>query len=214
MPLLNGKEIPVLGLGTGLTQGDAVYNEIKIGFDAGFRHIDTADNYSNQKDLGRALKEIFSKGKIKREEVFLTSKVSVGSLTRNGTHQIVSEALRDLGVDYIDLFLLHSSSGVRESDVESYRALEDEIDSGRILGAGLSNWNVSYAQDFWDLARHKPVNIQVGILSSFLTNYWGFWVPNPNLGFLVPNQNLSYLVHVFNANSIICCVTQNLGFFI
>lgn len=159
LPLLNGREMPVLGLGTWLATGDDVYSAVKEALNAGYTHIDTADDYYNHKDIGRALKEVFAAGQIKREDIFITSKVSDTLMTREGTHKMVREGLRDLGVDYIDLVLLHWPIS-KELNIESYQALEEEIENKTIRAAGLSNFDEAHAEEIWKIAKHKPVNIQ------------------------------------------------------
>lgn len=151
--------MPILGLGTWLATGDDVYSAVKEALNAGYTHIDTADDYYNHKDIGRALNEVFSSGQIKREDIFITSKVSGDLMTKENTHKMVAEGLRDLQIDYIDLVLLHWPIN-KQRNIDSYRALEEEIDKGRIRAAGLSNFSPSQAQQIWDVAKHKPVNIQ------------------------------------------------------
>lgn len=149
--------MPVLGLGTWLATGNDVYNAVKEALANG--HIDTADEYYNHKDIGRALKEVFAEGKVKREDIFITSKVSDTLMTKEGTHKMVREGLRDLGVDYIDLVLLHWPIS-KERNIASYQALEEEIDKGTMRAAGLSNFDEAHADEIRKFAKHKPVNIQ------------------------------------------------------
>lgn len=158
--LLNGRQMPVFGLGTWQALGDDVYHAVKDALHLGYRHFDTAWIYGNHKEIGRALKEVFDEGRIKRDEVFITTKVWETQYERNNTKAFVKESLRDLNIDYIDLVLIHFPNETNRA-LESYHALEEAIDEGTVLAAGISNYNVEQAQEVWDKSRHKPVNVQV-----------------------------------------------------
>lgn len=156
--LLNGQKMPALGLGTYKATGDKVYHAVKWALQDGYRLIDTADLYGNHKEIGKALKEVFAEGKIKREEVFITTKVWKTQMTKSKTHKFIDHALHDLGLKYIDLVLIHFPE---DNYLECYKALEEEVDKGRIKGIGLSNFDEDQCNDVWTHAKHKPVNLQV-----------------------------------------------------
>lgn len=156
--LLNGEEMPQLGLGTWQAQGNDVYRATKEALGLGYRLIDTAWVYGNHKEIGQAIKEVLDDGKIRRKDIFITTKVWSSHYQREKTKQFVKEALQDLRVSYLDLVLIHYPD---TNATESYQALEESIDEGTVLGAGLSNYDIELAEQIWNISRHKPVNIQV-----------------------------------------------------
>lgn len=133
--LNSGYEMPILGLGTwtltGETCEDAVYTALKDGY----RLIDTAQYYGNEKNVGNALKRAIEEGIVTREEVFITTKVMPGNYDE--PEKSIDESLERLGVEYIDLFLVHQSG---PNDDGVYRALCQGVKDGKIHSVGISNY--------------------------------------------------------------------------
>ncbi|MFN2166011.1 MAG: aldo/keto reductase, partial [Anaerolineae bacterium] len=124
--LNNGVEIPRLGLGVFRTEdGHAVRNAVAWALDAGYRHIDTARIYGNESGVGEALAE----AKVPREEIFVTTKVWNDDLRRHRTREAVEESLSRLGLDYVDLLLIHWP--VAEAFVDAWKAMEDLYGEGK-----------------------------------------------------------------------------------
>ena len=134
--LNTGYEMPILGLGTwtltGKTCENAVYSAIKCGY----RLIDTAKYYGNEEAVGRAVRRAIHDGIVTREEIFITTKLV--PLSRN-PHLDIDDSLRKLGVEYIDLCLLHQH-GTDRSDETVYRAMIKAVKNGKIRSIGISNF--------------------------------------------------------------------------
>lgn len=134
--LLNsGYTMPILGLGT-WTQDDAtveesVYEAIKDGY----RLIDTAQYYGNEEGVGHGLTRAIEEGLVKREDIFITTKVMPSNYDR--AYLSIDESLERLGVEYIDLMLIHQSG---TNDTEVYRALCQGVADGKIRSIGISNY--------------------------------------------------------------------------
>lgn len=141
--LSNGYEIPCIGFGTWQTpDGETAVNSVKEAIRLGYRHIDTAFIYKNEKSVGQAIKE----SGVKREDLFITSKVWNTERGYDTTIKAFENTISDLGVDYLDLYLIHwpaSSSRFdnwEELNSETWRALVDLYKEGRIKSIGVSNF--------------------------------------------------------------------------
>lgn len=135
MVMLNsGYEMPTLGLGTwtltGKTCEDAVYVALKVGY----RLIDTAKYYGNEREVGNAIRRAISDGICKREDIFITTKLVPWSSTPD---KDIDDSLQKLGVSYIDLVLLHQHGS---NDDEVYRAMIRAKKAGKIRSIGISNF--------------------------------------------------------------------------
>ncbi|XP_035893330.1 1,5-anhydro-D-fructose reductase-like [Anopheles stephensi] len=183
--LCNGHEIPVLGYGTYLAQQGQCVELVKKAIDIGYRHIDTAFLYENEVEIGQAVRDKIGEGVIRREDIFVTTKLW------NTFHdpQHVAEAFRRsydmLDLSYIDLFLMHSPMGLRfagyeyadmqpkdadgnmlfdETDyVETWKAMERLVASGKVRSIGLSNFNSEQIERILAVATVKPVVNQVEV---------------------------------------------------
>ncbi|KAJ8971640.1 hypothetical protein NQ314_000603 [Rhamnusium bicolor] len=177
--LNNGLEIPAFGLGTWKSKAGEVEQAVKDAIDIGYRHIDCAHVYGNEKEVGTALKEKFAEGVIKREDIFITSKLW------NTYHRpdLVEKALRltlqDLGLEYLDLYLIHWPHAYKEegenfpfdangkiqfSDVDyvdTWNALEKCVNKGLTKSIGVSNFNKRQLERVLEISTIKPVVNQV-----------------------------------------------------
>ena len=137
MLLNNGIEIPSIGFGTSLIEGKECINHIKQAIEVGYRHIDTASAYRNEKEIGIALKE----SHIKREEIFITSKVWKDSMGYENTLESFHNSLKDLRLEYIDLFLIHwPRNNDKQLNIETWKALETLYKEKKVRAIGVSNF--------------------------------------------------------------------------
>lgn len=142
LTLNNGIEIPTIGLGTWKLTGGIIKKVIADALTIGYRHIDTAEHYENQKDIAAAL----DASSIPREELFITSKVWVTDLHREDVYKACQRTLKELKMDYIDLYLIHwPDRGVPFS--ETLGAMRDLQDRGMVKAIGVSNFTIHHLQD-------------------------------------------------------------------
>lgn len=145
--LHNGYEIPVLGFGTWkIEDGDAAINIVKSAIEIGYRHIDTAAAYGNEVSVGKAIKE----SGVNRKDLFITSKVWTTERGYDKTMAAFERTVSNLGLDYIDLYLIHwpaSSSRFKdwkEINLDTWKALTELYKAGRVRAIGVSNFLVSH----------------------------------------------------------------------
>lgn len=134
--LNSGYEMPILGLGTWTLTGSVCENAVYSAIKDGYRLIDTAKYYGNEKEVGNAVSKAMKDGLCKREEIFITTKIVPWS---SNPKSDIEDSLKKLGVEYIDLCLLHQSGG-RASDDRVYRAMIDAQKQGKIRSIGISNF--------------------------------------------------------------------------
>ena len=141
--LANGVEIPCLGFGTWQTpDGETAVQSVRCAIDAGYTHIDTAQAYGNEGSVGKAIRQ----SGVPRKDLFITTKLG----NRNHSYDLVmrsfDESLDRLGLDYLDLFLIHWPNPIafrdhwQEANAESWKAMEELVEAGRIRAIGISNF--------------------------------------------------------------------------
>lgn len=174
----NRDQMPAIGLGTWKARGEEVKNAIKEAIHAGYRHIDTAAVYENESEIGDALAEIFSEGKVKREDVFITSKLWNNAHEKDRVIPALQDSLKKLRLDYLDLYLIHwpvaFKAGVgfpeKPSDyiplencpiIETWQQMESAKSQGLVRHIGVSNFSVKKLKDLISKARTKPEVNQV-----------------------------------------------------
>jgi len=154
--LSNGVEMPYLGLGVYLSkEGSEVINACKYAIEAGYRHIDTASLYDNEKGVGIAIKECG----VPRKEIFITSKVWNNDQGFDSTLRAFDDTLKKLDTDYLDLYLIHWP--VKDKYKETWRALETLYKGGRVKAIGVSNFLVHHLEDLLTSVEIKPMVNQV-----------------------------------------------------
>ncbi len=137
--LNNGNEIPIFGLGVfKAVNGEETENSVLWAIEAGYRHIDTAAIYGNEEAVGNAVK----KCGIPREELFITTKLWNEEMRRGNQLKAFDESLRKLGLDYVDLYLIHWP--VKEVYLKSWECMEKIYASGKAKSIGVSNFKVSH----------------------------------------------------------------------
>lgn len=164
--LNNGVKIPQIGFGTWqLEEGAETTNAVETALTSGYDHIDTALVYGNEKSVSQGLK---ASGR-KREEIFITSKMFNDVLTYDEAITAIETSLKNLEVDYIDLYLIHwpNPIPVRDSwekrNAELYRALEDMYQAGKLKAIGVSNFWVHHLEALKKTWRVKPQVNQIFI---------------------------------------------------
>lgn len=165
--LNNGVEIPSLGLGTWLIDNDKIVETVKTALDIGYRLIDTAEAYGNEEGIGKALDQT----SVPREEIFVTTKIAAEYKTYGEVANALNESLDNLGLDYIDLMLIHSPqpwTNFRESEnrffkenLDVWKALEDAYDAGKVRAIGFSNFKKDDIENILNNCRIKPMVNQI-----------------------------------------------------
>ncbi len=149
--LNNGIEIPYLGLGVyGASEGREVQNTVTWALEAGYRHIDTASFYGNEKGVGTAVKN----SGIPREEIFVTTKIWNDDQRTGNVTKAFEESLRKLQTEYIDLYLVHWP--VKEKYIDTWKILEEIYRSGKIKAIGVSNFLKHHLEDLLENATIVP----------------------------------------------------------
>lgn len=159
--LNNGLRMPIIGLGTFQSNsGDETRNAVRWALEAGYRHIDTAAVYGNEQDVGKGIRE----SGVPREEVFVTSKLW------NHDHlnavRAFEESLHRLGMDYVDLYLVHWP--IKDTHVEAWRGLVKIFETGRARAVGVSNYTPAHIEEILQVSSLIPAVNQFEI-SPFLT---------------------------------------------
>jgi len=140
--LNDGRTIPQLGLGVYKVADDEAERVVETALGEGYRHLDTAEFYANERGVGRALQA----SGVPRDEVFLTTKVWNTAQGYDETLRSFDESLAKLGTDHVDLYLIHWPAPKQDKYVETYRALETIRAEGRALSIGVSNFQVSHLE--------------------------------------------------------------------
>ena len=158
--LNNGVSIPRLGLGVyQLGRGRATENAVTWALEVGYRHVDTAAMYGNETEVGTALKRAFATRLVTREEVFVTTKLWNSDHGYDQALRAFDASHRRLGLDQIDLFLLHWP--VPDRRLHSWRALERILTEGRCRAIGVSNFMVHHLEDILRNAHVPPAVNQI-----------------------------------------------------
>ena len=151
--LNNGVKIPMAGIGTFLLTSDEAEASVLSALQCGYRLIDTANAYVNEKAVGRAMK----KSGVPREEIFLETKLWPSFYEQEDA---VEKTLKRLDTDYIDLLLLHQPAG---NYVAGYRQMEKAYKEGKVKAIGLSNFNEKQIQEILDICEVNPAVLQTEV---------------------------------------------------
>jgi alcohol dehydrogenase (NADP+) len=178
----NGQKMPLLGLGTWQAENpkdlETAMNEALA---AGYRHFDTAYLYQNEKILGKIFKEWISSGKVKREELFITTKLPICGMDESRVEHFLNLSLTALELDYVDLYLIHTPLGAKYVDdktlfptnadgvldydmttniLKIWAAMEKQVEAGRTKSIGLSNFWPCQIERIMEVAKIQPANLQ------------------------------------------------------
>ncbi|MFD9625175.1 aldo/keto reductase [Peribacillus muralis] len=158
--LHNGVKMPWFGLGVfKVEEGPEVVNSVKAAIKHGYRSIDTAAIYQNEEGVGQGIREGLKEAGITREELFVTSKVWNADLGYETAIAAYEESLKKLGLDYLDLYLIHWP--VEGKYKEAWRALETLYKEGKVKAIGVSNFQIHHLEDVIKDASVKPMVNQV-----------------------------------------------------
>lgn len=162
--LNNGVKIPIIGFGTWQTpDGDIAKHAVEVALNAGYRHIDTAAAYGNEKSVGQAIKN----SGINRHDLFITTKLWNADHGYKSAKAAIDRSLQNLMVDYLDLYLIHWPNPVdmrdhwAEANAESWRAMEEAVQAGKIRAIGVSNFRKRHLYELLKTAEIKPVVNQI-----------------------------------------------------
>lgn len=157
--LSNGIEIPQIGVGTWTLRGETAVNNVRLALEAGFRHIDTAQGYENEAEVGQGIYDSL----IPRCEIFLTTKVATNIMRegREAVRQSIEESLRKLNTKYLDLLLIHWP--VKDCVKDTWQVMEDFVRQGKIRSLGVSNFNRHHLEDLLSYAEIRPVINQIEV---------------------------------------------------
>ena len=163
--LSNGVAIPCIGFGTYNAKGGDNLAINRTAIEAGYRYFDTASLYETERVLGQAIKE----SGIPRKEFFIVSKLWIDERGYQGAKEAFERSLDRLQTDYLDLYLIHWPRGMegdtdwKETDLETWRAMEELCEAGRVRGIGLSNFLPHHADVILKYGKLKPVVDQLEV---------------------------------------------------
>lgn len=165
--LANGVVVPKLALGTWLIDDDKVAEAVRAAVEMGYRHVDTAQAYANERGVGEGIRTCG----IAREKLFVTSKVAAEHKTYESAANSIDETLRLMGLDYLDMMIIHSpqpwvevnqsENRYVEGNRAAWRALEDALKDGKLRAIGVSNFIREDIDSLWEAAEIKPMVNQV-----------------------------------------------------
>jgi diketogulonate reductase-like aldo/keto reductase len=139
----NGILMPRIHLGVYETSGRETSSSVAYALEAGYRGFDSAEWYANEKEVGSAISKFIKEGKVKREEIWFTTKLK-DNRGYEETRRKIKESIKKSGLGYIDLYLLHSPYGGKEKRKECWRAVSDAVGEGEVRVGGVSNFGVRH----------------------------------------------------------------------
>ncbi|MDE5546660.1 MAG: aldo/keto reductase [Anaeroplasmataceae bacterium] len=163
--LTNGVKIPAVGFGTWQTKdGQEAYDSVRWALEAGYRHIDTAYIYGNEKSIAKAIRD----SKINRKEIFITTKLPADIKTYDETIKYFNASLENLKTDYIDLYLIHApwpwsdvGGDYTEGNIEAWKAFIDLYNQKKIKAIGVSNFHPKDIEALLSATHVKPMVNQI-----------------------------------------------------
>jgi len=168
--IVGGYKFPAVGFGTfTITDEKDLEEALDVALETGYRHIDTAYIYENEHIIGRVLKKWFDSGKLKREDIFITTKLPANGVNPDRVEHFLQTSLKNLQLDYVDLYLIHfpvclgQEGGDPEptDHISTWKKLEEQVDAGRTKAIGLSNFNKDQVKRIIENSRIKPAANQV-----------------------------------------------------
>ncbi|AZS89456.1 aldo/keto reductase [Streptomyces griseoviridis] len=157
--LNNAVRIPQLGFGTFQIPPDETREATLAALETGYRHIDTAEMYGNEKEVGQAVRE----SGLDRADVFVTSKLDNGAHARDDALKAFDTTMAELGLDHLDLFLIHWPLPGRGDFVETWKALEEIYRSGRTKAIGVSNFQPHHLRRLLESSDVVPAVNQIEV---------------------------------------------------
>ena len=153
---VRGVEIPTIGLGTWRLTGEQCRNTVRTALELGYRHIDTAQEYRNERQIGSALRDMA----VDRESIFLTTKLGHRNRGYDDVRRSTEESLAKLSTDYVDLLLIHWPN-IRTPLRETLAAMNELVDEGKVRHIGVSNFDLDRLARARELSEHDLVTNQV-----------------------------------------------------
>lgn len=149
--LSNGVEIPILGLGVYLSpEGEVTANSVRWAVEAGYRHIDAAAVYGNEKSVGEGIRTCG----VPRDQLFITSKLWNEDMRKGRSREAFEETLQRLGTDYLDLYLIHWPV---DEHVQAWKVLEELYEAGKVRAIGVSNYHKQHIEALECTAKIMPM---------------------------------------------------------
>jgi len=162
--IYNGVKIPQVAFGTWQIPASKARKAVKEAIETGYRHIDTALVYENEKEVGQGIKD----SGVKRENLFVTSKLPAHTKTYDGALKDFETTMQNLDIDYLDLYLVHApwpwdqiGTNCDKGNQDVWRAMEEIYKSGRVKAIGVSNFNVHDLENVMKTATVKPMVDQI-----------------------------------------------------
>ena len=165
--LSNGAKIPKMGLGTWFIPDETVSQAVKDAVKIGYRHFDTAQAYGNERGVGEGIRTCG----VPREELFVVSKVAAEHKTYEAAKAGIDETLKKMGLDYLDMMIIHSpqpwvevnqsENRYKESNRQAWKALEEAYNEGKLKAIGVSNFQIEDLESLMETAKVKPMVNQV-----------------------------------------------------
>lgn len=180
--LLDGNRIPCIGFGTWQSaDGNECYNAVTAALECGYRHIDTAEGYGNEKSVGQAIKDFLATGKCSRSDLFITTKLHNNEHGYDEAKAALKKSLEDLQLEYVDMFLIHWPNPIKTREIwqkanaGSWKAMEEAVGEGKIRTLGVSNFKAHHIEELYKTAKIKPAVNQIklcpGITQSDVVTY-------------------------------------------
>ncbi|GAA3600868.1 aldo/keto reductase [Flavivirga amylovorans] len=174
----NNDEMPAFGLGTWKSEQGEVYNAVKTAIKKGYRHIDCAAIYGNEKEIGEALSECFAEGIVTRKDLWITSKLWCNAHAKKDVIPALKQTLSDLQLDYLDLYLIHWPVALKKEvmfvsekedlislkdlpNTVTWEAMEEAVALGLVKHIGVSNFGKKALEDLISNSKIKPEMNQV-----------------------------------------------------
>ena len=180
--LRSGAKMPALGFGTWQAPPGLVAKSVDVAIASGMRHIDCAAVYGNEAEIGAKFTEIFKAGAVKREDLFITSKLWNNAHHPEDVEAACRRTLKDLQLEYLDLYLIHwpiafqrgpvripadeKTGGTHQADVpivDTWKAMEKLVDAGLVRNIGVCNYNEAQLRETFEAARIKPACHQIEV---------------------------------------------------
>ena len=219
--LSNGLKIHKVGLGTWLIDNDKVEEVVECALEAGYRHIDTAQAYGNEEGVGKAIR----KSNIARQDLFITSKIAAEAKTYQEAYDSINETLNKMGLDYLDLMIIHSPQPWQEfrddnryfkENKKVWKALETAYQEGKVKAIGVSNFLKDDLENILNSCQIKPmVNQILTHISNTKTELIKFCKENDILveayspiahGAILKNENIIAMANKYNVSVARLCI--------
>ena len=203
--LNNGNKMPILGLGTWTLSNDEAEESVYVAIKEGYRLIDTAEYYRDEVGVGKGVKKSIEEGIIKREDVFITTKIMPGAYSN--PDMAIEDSLKNLDVDYIDLMLIHQPGS---NDEKVYKSMEKYYKNGKLKSIGISNYYtksqvdkvLSYATIIPAIIQNENhIYYQNNELQEYVRNYGIIiesWYPFGGRGHTSENFNNEVIISLAN----------------